>query len=279
MKNNTQIKKFKKHLVENFDTVFYSLSENDQLQILNHFRSIAKSNDVLKVKLRQGDYVEYNGNSNYHGLWQVLYDGTSEINGKRIEIVSCGVTEKVQIGSEHKLNPNKRDVAIAKTAYANLIRRLNLKTSKYINRDFARDSRCIGSSVKDKDLYGRISKELITFNPFKTPFIIMSKLLELEQEHHSIDLQALYKIKAKNIQNSYWVASRSVDAQSSRCSFNVRFIDSCGSTKSQSLYCKSIYKEILTSGGNYGLRPVITLKKSVKIIDGFGTEKAPYILG
>ena len=82
-----------------------------------------------------------------------------------------------------------------------------------------------------------------------------------------------------NINKVYWLASRLIYTKDYYSSFDVRIVYSNATL--------SDYGFIAThsDGNNYlventaGLRPVFTLKDTVKITGGSGTENSPYLLG
>ena len=82
-----------------------------------------------------------------------------------------------------------------------------------------------------------------------------------------------------DIDKMYWLASRSVDADSTRSYFSVRLVNSSGNLLSGYGLCY-VYSGGYAKGySNFnGLRLVFRLKSGVKVIGGDGSEGNPYTL-
>lgn len=229
------------------------------------FKESVIATDVSELKA--GDYVIYNSSTSYKGNWIVIYDSQDTSNGEKVEIISEKITERVTLGGD--------TFEEAKLVYVKMIKILNEISKKYLNPLYADDTRCVGSNPNNPGNFSEIDKEIVRF---KYPIGEYEKGL-LYQKHHSNDIRALINVKSLNIKDTYWIASRDFGSISFDTSFLANSIYSNGLL--YSCYLCDEFKDGTkrSMSETFGYRPVISLKKTVKIISGSGIRNDPYILG
>ena len=243
---------------------------------------------AITSKLKAGDYVYYTDKSGTRRTCRVLYDSNSAYG---IQIITAGTVTNVSLGNGVG---NKQEfwnwqagntlptyLNNAKNAYNNAIVTLNNAANNYLNTTYATSARCVGSVPNNKTAeattyYDKYSMTMF-FNYFKA---------KDEDSNHTADVNQMTSLGIINIGTNYWLASRDTGAYAdSRDFFNIKAIYSngsmIGSNYSGDLIVMRTTVSTLSNSYNwsYGLRPVFTLKNTVKITGGNGTSASPYTLG
>ncbi len=248
-----------------------------------------ESIDSSILKLKVGDYINYDTGVSTIGnngivTFRVLYPADSKYG---LQIVSDkNITTLVLGGKDFETTEGtfNSDFETAKNSYNNAIALLNKETEKYINSNYAYDSRSIGSIPttqngkfinKNQENEGPVTMKF----PYNGSTIISCKGDDMNYTEDEIAM------KSGNISStgeSYWIASRYVESQPSRCYFAIRYTNSAGAIRTFTLCSLDSKKDTQNGTRNkYGIRPCISLKSdSIKIISGDGTsENTAYIIG
>lgn len=245
------------------------------------------------VVLKVGDYIKYDTGITTVGdngvvMFRVLYPMASKYG---LQIISNKNVQNLTLGGN--------DWETAKASYNGAIKKLNEESEKYINNQYAYDARCVGSipTVKEGIFVNKNEMRNSSGYLVNTVSLPPSKWTSYtrptgwtsndtgcydEDSNYITDFEALGTTMRKTDQE-YWLASLVTEINTSRIRFNVRSINTSGD-----LYSGDV--GYIHSGGGaqgvqgystlYGLRVCISLKSDViKIIDGDGTEKNPYIIG
>lgn len=258
-KNNA----FKEYVLKNYDKIANRLNQEEKekiITIIEECQSRHLSMDILKP----GDYIAYNSNSVYTGLWRVLYDGTTEDNDYRIEIISECSVRNVTLGGQ--------SCEVAKKSYANCIEILNSICNNYLNKKYASFARCVGTNPLNPQEYDRINKDFVG----DTEEI---REQELNQKLYVKDEELLKSLNMLYIFESYWLASRKYYYFENTINFTIRYICNIFQIQEALLYSEDCQGYAYADYESNGLRPVITLKPTNKIISGEGTKQSPYVLG
>ena len=229
---------------------------------------------TVNTTLKEGDYVIY-PSSQGNIKCVVLYDNT---NNYGIQIITKDTIDSVELGNgtgTSASNSSSSYFYTAMSSYNNAISKLNTKSEEYLNTLYASYARSVGSVPNNKN-----SESGYHITQFSSSY---SGQLRDTDSNYITDYNKMVNLRIVRSNNSYWLASRSVSAQSFQSAFYVRSIaaDYYGSLSSN-LMC------IVGSSGTYildsrsysqAIRPVFTLKPEVKVIGGDGTESSPYTLG
>ena len=209
-----------------------------------------------------GSYIAYSG-GDYSGLWVVLRN-----NGGQLEIISKDSVGLLTLSGADD--------------YANVVKILNDKCATYVNSTYATAGRSVGATSSS---IGQINT---TDNPI-TYEAARTETLPYKDEYYTTDQSIIANPSNSTLKhgtaNTYnndgyvWLASRYLSAGISNSSFYVRYLDTGGSMRNGSLFKAYSGNETGSNSYSRGVRPVITLKSNIKIIDGAGTSGSPYVLG
>ena len=96
---------------------------------------------------------------------------------------------------------------------------------------------------------------------------------------HQIDWNQMRTLGIYGIGDTYWVASRTIDASSYGCYFGIIYASGSGSISNASDLCTVKAGGISSISATYGIRPIFILKTGIKVTGGSGTSDDPYTLG
>ena len=223
---------------------------------------------TLASKAKAGDYVKYDGGNGYTGLWQVLYNDST--NG--LQIISSNIVGKLKLGGTTD--------SAAKTSYNGMVDTLNTYCEKYINTSYAKSGRCVGSKpTSPKDAVTATLTLQFTYNGSK------NSGCKVADTNYETDLAAMKKATSQNtagihdINAEYWVASRHTTPGTSGTGFVARMIDTSGSPSGWTLWiCRPTGNATSVYYEESGIRPVITLDGTIRTNTGTGTSSQPYQL-
>ncbi len=251
---------------------------------------LEKSYKVLSKIAKPGDYVKYDTGVTSVGengivMFRVLYN--DEVNG--LQIISDTSITNISLGGN--------DWSTARISYNNAIETLNSEAMKYKGK-LGLDARCVGSNPKislDGMLTSKNNEEVsfVTLQ-FTTSAEGASSMKQTDLNYES-DLNAMINANCLENRGKWWLASRKVDASQSSCSFMIRKCDEIESSDSYSELCRVLEDEAIENAEtgevtyqvrtssimeNLGLRPCISLRNGVKIIEGDGKSiDTAYVLG
>ena len=233
-----------------------------------------KAYPIIESTLSEGKYVWYTDANGIQQKCIVLYGPENEkYSSYGIQIITAGTVENVTLGSS--------DFDTSRNSYNNAITTLNTEAEKYRKKDdgIAEVARCVGS-VPDNPNYDGAGM-------FTSGYGYMSGYngtLKDTDNNYTADWNQMQNIVINgqgihNIEKTYWLASRAVNANSINSGFSVRTVNTGG-------YLSALYGPCIvhsdghTVGYSYanGLRPVFHLKLGIKVIGGDGSEGNPYTL-
>ena len=234
---------------------------------------------LVSNTLKAGDYVEYNNEP-----YIVLYDMDSEFNW--VEIISVNPQENVTLGHSDQYDSNMGIYEFfpdALNSYNNAITTLNNKALAYLDTDLADRARCVGSNPQSPDSESNYISNSGTYNYFVN--------IKGEDSNYQKDFNQLQNINSKGFNDenytSYWLASRVCNNPygSDNHYYGLRTVQNNGTQSVGNLifvYLLSDKQQVDANDRGLerisGLRPVIRLISTTKIVDGDGSIGSPYKL-
>ena len=220
-------------------------------------------NEVLK----EGKYVYYEDGTGQTIKCVVLYGPeNTNYSSYGIQIITMETLGDVTLGSS--------DFNTAMNSYNNAITILNNAGTKYINTTYADKVRSVGSVPNDPNYDGAgmfTSSESFMKN--------YNGKFKNADNKHQIDWNQMRALGIYGIGDTYWVASRTIDASSYGCYFGIIYASGSGSISNASDLCTVKAGGISSISATYGIRPIFTLKPGIKVTGGSGTSDDPYTLG
>lgn len=226
---------------------------------------------TIEEKLREGNYVYYKDKNGRSQLCVVLYDKTS---GYGTQIITRQRIGTVKLGNTV--------FSSAKTSYNNAISTLNSEARSYLNTSLASSARCVGTNPSNptSDSPGYYTNSA-TFMKGHSGTLKKADTNYTKDYNKMSSLGILYCDGAGN-NASYWLASREISGGSTHCSFEIRSVGAYGlplSSQQIVLINDTTTNNTVGYAPSIGLRPVFTLKPTVKVTGGKGTSSSPYTLG
>ena len=240
---------------------------------------VLKTDSTATEAKDKSPYVLYN-----NILCRVLYN--DDTHG--IQIISADNVENVTLGSGDTLVGNadfeydglatiNDNFKLAATSYNKAVTTLNNKAKTYKNST-ALDARCLGSDpvptngvfAEDVAGYWSDSSKYVKENGWNNKF-------KTSDTKYTEDVAKLNSL-GLNISTDSWLASRIVDSSSSGTYFNVRLVDSRGTTLRSSLCNVDSNGCVLSYSPDFAFRPVFLLPSGVIISGGDGSSENPYVI-
>lgn len=224
-------------------------------------------------ELTAGEYVNYVDANGTTRKCIVLYDSTSSYG---IQIIMAESPEKLKLGTGlTSISNSATDLSKAMSAYNVAITTLNTRAKAYLNPTYATSARCVGSVPN--------SPNTEATTKFTTGYSYLStyngKLMNTDTNYEK-DWEQIQKLELQKVVNGCWLASRIVQSSASSSSFSLRYIQLGGSGMGPCcVFAINSSKVTEVWPGNQGVNPVFTLKTTLKITGGAGTDEEPYILG
>lgn len=198
---------------------------------------------VTKI-LKIGDYIKYNPSStSYTGLWRVLYK--DDTNG--IQMISAGCTALLKITGTSGFNT--------------LVSTLNTEAAKYgKDSNYVSMTRSVGTDP---------------INPTSTNTSMTA------DTNYNKDYNQLSTYNMAAINAWYFMGSRYIYEDSNGKEYNAVIVRNTGSINGLVLHC--VHTKIATQpeydhDAEAGVRPVLKIVNTLKVIGGSGTSAKPYIL-
>ena len=233
--------------------------------------NVTVSYPTIEEKLKAGNYVYYKDKNGRSQLCVVLYDkssgyGTQIITRQRIGTVTLGNTV---------FNSSK-------TSYNNAISTLNSAAASYLNTSLASSARCVGTnpSRPTSDSPGYYTNSA-TFMKGHSGTLKKSDT-NYTTDHNKMSSLGILYCDGGGSNAAYWLASRTISSTSSTCSFEIRSVWAYGlplSSQQIVLINDTTTSNTVGYSKTCGLRPVFTLKPTVKVTGGKGSSSNPYTLG
>ena len=241
--------------------------------------------EIELSELKVGNYILYNSGTNGEILCKVLYPVDSEYG---LQIITDKTVKDITMGGT--------TFEEGRTSYNNAIEKLNDESENYVNSNYVADARSVGSiptieneKFKDKD---KGTETTVTLPPpvaegedvstWWTNYTRPSGWQDDDTGGYNLDTNyATDESQLKNfnmwiIGKEYWLASRNVDVDSTRCLLRIRYVFPDGNLYSK--YFSLIHSNGTIEGDSatYGLRPCFLLKSNIQIVEGNGSEEKPY---
>ncbi len=226
-------------------------------------------------ELTAGEYVNYIDANGTTRKCIVLYDATSSYG---IQIITAErVEEVVVVGTTNgEISNSATDLSKAMSAYNVAITTLDTKAKAYLNTTYATSARCVGSVPNSPT-----TEATSMFNTSYSYMSTYSGKLKNSDTNYEKDWEQIKKLELtkKLCSNGIVImASRFISSDSTSTIFSLArpvssgIISSVGGFALRSNGVKEVWP------GNGGLYPVMTLKTTLKITGGAGTDESPYIL-
>ena len=212
--------------------------------------------------LKSGDYIIYDTGTRGEIVCRVLYPSLSPYG---LQIIADKSVKQITLGGT--------DLESAQQSYNNAISLLNTEAERYLNNSYASSARCVGSNPNDKN-----NEEI---GPIELNYSYKGSKnfnAKKQDENYKIDLEAMEEAGITGIEEDYWMASRNVVQDKSGTFLRIYGIYGRGVLSSSGIIDIWGNENSEFYSKTCGLRPCFTLKAtSLKIIDGNGTNKHPYI--
>ena len=199
------------------DKVTGAITTNDPSYVLE-----GKLNDYIKVievsDLQAGDRVYYDTNVPEVGekgviecivLYDTAYDESHGTNYTKngIQIVAADVIDTITLGYNDQMISGSTNSEKAQNSYNEAIGNLNKKAEEFLNEDYASDARCVGSVPDNKNHESGYYSGIVGFKDV--------------DENYITDTTQMDNLGIE-IDNDYWLASRSIYSQPRYTLFYVR---------------------------------------------------------
>ena len=222
---------------------------------INYDEIIGWENNLTVEVLKAGDKVNYVDKQGNTIECVVLYDTNyNETNGTNygVQIIASDVVCDVTLGYNDPTAIGNTNFEKAKYSYDNVISILNKKAIEYLNAEYARDARCVGTVPNNKN-----------------------------EGKYNIDYNQMNKVGSgiTNIGKTYWLAYNNSDGAAGTIYYMVYFVSNSGQRTSNWIYNTNSLAGSNSVGESYtnGFRPVFTLNSDINIINGDGVN-TPYTL-
>lgn len=226
------------------------------------------------IDLKHEDYVNYVDKSGITRKCRVLY--TYDL-GYGVQIITTSTVEDVTLGMQDGYSRGDGAPSVMAdemkemaTSYNNAIVTLNTRARNYLNTTYATSARSVGSLPNNPDYepntYFNATYEFMTKYNYNNLFKSADENYLLDQEHLPYNDSA----------GGYWMASRNIWADEEYLAGSIR-----ANVIEDIFYYnnRNNFNNVTVFSETKGLRPVFTLKSTLKITAGKGWENDPYILG
>ena len=237
--------------------------------------------------LKAGDHVQYVDGKGTTRDCVVLYDASS---GYGVQIITMETVEQYQIGNGTGTiqKGSQSYFNTAMNSYNAAITNLNSRASQYLNTTYASSARSVGSVPNNP------SNESGMYTSSDAWQATVSGKIKDKDENYVTDYNKMVDLGIEDIGTKYWLASRFNgefwNGQSS-CGFGITFmnaseligLDPIGAAANYPICYMSEEPGTTTpyyasDGATYGIRPVFTLKNTIKVVGGTGEPGDAYIL-
>ncbi len=226
---------------------------------------------TVEETLKAGNYVRYVDGRGIQRDCVVLYDSNSRYG---VEIITMETVENVLLGKDDSTVSGSDDFTKAINSYDSAISTLNNATSKYLNTTYADKVRNVGSVPNNSSYDGA--------GMFTSSYSYMANYngkFKNEDNNYLTDWNQMTALNIHDINNRYWLTSRSVQSLSAHTYFHVRYVDDSGNLNGDELFFVDSNDYTGSDSNTNGLRPIFHLKSGLKVTGGNGTSDSPYTLG
>ena len=217
--------------------------------------------------LKEGNYVNYVDKNGTTRKCMVLYDNNS---GYGIQIIMMSTIGSVTLGD---LDGSDNQVASA-NSYNNAITTLNNTAANYLNTTYATSARNVGSIPNNKN------SESTTYTTYTNQYNGSTYSFRGQDNNYVTDWNQMGTLGIRSTGTNYWLSSRVQTPSGNAMLYDIRRVNTSGVITTDEMLL------VFVSSGNlypdtytYAIRPVFTLKTTLKITGGSGTSSSPYTLG
>ena len=247
-------------------------------------KDVLKTDATATEESSKSPYVTYNGldcrvlyNDDTHGIQIITAESVGDVT------LGYGDTEveasDFTYDGTATVNDNFKKAA---ASYNNAVDTLNNKAKTYMDeKGTATDARCLGSIPtlnSSSKFQGDTTSEMWSGTYTYLETYSWNNKFKNTDTNHSEDVKQLNDLGLNASSGYTWLASRRVNSNSGNTYFDVRDVDSSGSTNSH-------YLCLVYSGGppygyapSRGFRPIFLLPSNVVISGGDGSSEFPYVI-
>ena len=266
---------------------------------------------TLADNVKLGDYIYMKPDSTSYSITSDMTgcvsglassDNCNGINGEPqtinpSELTVWRVIRKNSDGTVDVVSENVSSTNVyfyGRTGYQNLVGSLNKIAAQYTNSDYVQSTRHMGYSNQTQNITDT-SKLRRESSPPPFPSSTSSSTTsanealgagdmgyETDQTLVNTALGTLVAKKPSGTAINYWLASRHYDSsRSTEWGFSERIIKTNGSLSTTNLFFHNVdwSSSEYSYSPAYAIRPILTLKSTVKIVGGTGTSSDNYQLG
>lgn len=244
---------------------------------------------TIETLLHEGDYVSYEDAKGNEHKCVVLYGPeNANYSSYGMQIITMDSLQEVSIGK------NSQDLS-AVEEYNNAISKLNSIAQEYLNINIANSARCVGTmpdnpTAESSEYFVSDSSYLLEYN----------NIFKIGDSNYENDIRQMRKLEIDAIGIKYWLGSKYATQLSPELyqtmKTGIYVLNGNGespyiselSTRAPSLpaendgdlFIINVWHtaSITSKQYTFGFRGVFTLKNTLRIKEGKGTEVEPYIL-
>ena len=167
------------------------------------------------------------------------------------------------------------DQVASADSYNNAITTLNNAATNYLNTTYATSARNVGSVPNNKN------SQSTTYTTYTNERNGLTYRFRGEDSNYVTDWNQMGTLGIRSTGTNYWLASRAVDRSNSSVElYDIRRVNTSGViTTDEMLFVYIDSGNLYPDTYTYAIRPVFTLKTTLKITGGSGTNSSPYRLG
>ena len=250
-----------------------------------------------RIKLKLGDYVQMTPTLTSYTIDRT-YTGYTGSATQTINPSELNLWRVIQINSDGTIDMVSEYVSSTavyfsgKVGYKNLVGYLNILASKYENSNYTVDSRQMGYNGQTEYLTDTDDTVDSSSKPYWYYTQTNSKeSIGLGDILHTQDTKTVEYVLGTFLANQvgtnsaagYWLASRYYTGNNSSTSLNWQFSARViPNDKDSDSYTHALYYHnsdgFSSNSLSYHLRPIVTLKSDILILEGSGTSSAPWVL-
>ena len=217
--------------------------------------------------LKEGNYVNYVDKNGTTRKCMVLYDNTS---GYGIQIITMSTIGSVTLGDVDESD----DQVASADSYNNAITTLNNAATNYLNTTYATSARNVGSVPNNKN------SESTTYTTYNNQYNGLTYRFRGQDSNYVTDWNQMGTLGIRSTGTNYWLSSRAETKDTNIMLYDIRHVNTSGAiTTDEMLYVFVETGNLYPDTCTYAIRPVFTLKTTLKITGGSGTSSTPYTLG
>ena len=232
-----------------------------------------------EIRLKAGNYVWYVDKNNTTRKCRVLYDEAYNTTNKTnygIQIVTQAIVKQLLRGNSTGkiVYNNDTYMNICLNHYNNAVVDLNNVAKEYLNTTYATSARSIGTIPNNPNHEGNgyYTRNVSWFAP-------LNGKLKNADNNHQIDEKQMKAYGLMNIGQEYWYANKFPWTQEKSQDGSMSFVQADGNGTGCAILGIDANGTKWSYSQTKGVRAVFTLKSTIKVLKGAGTDASPYTLG